>query len=82
MLVCSSPFFFFSVFGLSRLPIDSLSVRFVVLLLSRDQIQKLAAGSQRSNFMTVPTDCDQRDERLGWMGDADLSSDSMCLVSE
>ena len=23
--------------------------------------------------MSVPTDCDQRDERLGWMGDADLS---------
>ena len=30
-------------------------------------------------MMTVPTDCDQRDERLGWMGDADLSVDSMLL---
>ncbi|KAL5517292.1 hypothetical protein EMCRGX_G002817 [Ephydatia muelleri] len=29
--------------------------------------------------MSVPTDCDQRDERLGWMGDVDLSSDSMLL---
>lgn len=27
--------------------------------------------------MSVPTDCDQRDERLGWMGDAGLSADSM-----
>jgi alpha-L-rhamnosidase len=26
--------------------------------------------SQRSNFIEVPTDCPQRDERLGWMGDA------------
>ena len=26
--------------------------------------------SQRSNFMGIPTDCPQRDERLGWMGDA------------
>jgi len=26
--------------------------------------------SQRSNFVGVPTDCPQRDERLGWMGDA------------
>ncbi|APX71403.1 family 78 glycoside hydrolase catalytic domain [Companilactobacillus allii] len=25
---------------------------------------------QRSNFMDVPTDCSQRDERLGWTGDA------------
>ncbi len=25
---------------------------------------------QRGNFVTVPTDCPQRDERLGWMGDA------------
>ena len=42
-------------------------------------IQRLAVGAQRSNSMTVPTDCDQRDERLGWTGDADLSSDSICL---
>ena len=32
-----------------------------------------------SNLMSVPTDCDQRDERLGWMGGAGLSSDSMLL---
>jgi len=28
--------------------------------------------SQRDNFITVPTDCPQRDERLGWMGDAQV----------
>jgi len=27
---------------------------------------------QRSNFVGVPTDCPQRDERLGWMGDAEV----------
>eukprot|EP00731_Ephydatia_muelleri_P002437 Em0001g2437a len=32
-----------------------------------------------SILMSVPTDCDQRDERLRWMGDAGLSSDSMLL---
>ena len=42
-------------------------------------VQKLAVGAQRSNMMTVPTDCDQRDERLGWMGDADLSGESMLI---
>lgn len=26
--------------------------------------------SQRDNFLSVPTDCPQRDERLGWTGDA------------
>jgi alpha-L-rhamnosidase len=27
---------------------------------------------QRSNFISVPTDCPQRDERLGWMADAQV----------
>jgi alpha-L-rhamnosidase len=27
---------------------------------------------QRSNFVGVPTDCPQRDERLGWTGDAQV----------
>lgn len=36
-------------------------------------------GAQRSNLMQVPTDCPQRDERLGWMGDMSLSVESMLL---
>ena len=36
-------------------------------------------GAQRSNLMTIPTDCCQRDERLGWMGDAALSAESISL---
>ena len=28
--------------------------------------------SRRSNFMSVPTDCPQRDERLGWTGDVQI----------
>ncbi|MBD2862679.1 family 78 glycoside hydrolase catalytic domain [Paenibacillus oceani] len=27
---------------------------------------------QRDNFLSVPTDCPQRDERLGWLGDAQI----------
>lgn len=27
---------------------------------------------QRGNFLNVPTDCPQRDERLGWTGDAQI----------
>jgi alpha-L-rhamnosidase len=28
--------------------------------------------TQRANFVEIPTDCPQRDERLGWMGDAQV----------
>ena len=44
-----------------------------------NSIQDAVLRGQLSNLMSVPTDCDQRDERLGWMGDAGLSSDSMAL---
>ncbi len=27
---------------------------------------------QRGNFLSIPTDCPQRDERLGWLGDAQI----------
>jgi alpha-L-rhamnosidase len=35
-----------------------------------NKIQSNIIWSQRGNLMDVPTDCPQRDERLGWMGDA------------
>lgn len=28
--------------------------------------------SQRGNFISIPTDCPQRNERMGWMGDAQV----------
>ena len=28
--------------------------------------------TQRANFLSIPTDCPQRDERLGWTGDAQI----------
>lgn len=31
---------------------------------------------QKSNFFDVPTDCPQRDERLGWTGDANIFSNT------
>ena len=30
------------------------------------------AWGERSNFLSVPTDCPQRDERMGWTGDAQV----------
>ena len=35
-----------------------------------NRIVKNVLWGQRSNMHSVPTDCPQRDERLGWMGDA------------
>jgi len=34
-----------------------------------DQLHSNAVWSMRDNFVGVPTDCPQRDERLGWTGD-------------
>ncbi|MBK9138772.1 MAG: family 78 glycoside hydrolase catalytic domain [Verrucomicrobia bacterium] len=33
---------------------------------------KNTVWTQRANFIEIPTDCPQRDERLGWMGDAQI----------
>jgi alpha-L-rhamnosidase len=35
-----------------------------------NQLQHNIQWSQKGNFVDVPTDCPQRDERLGWTGDA------------
>ncbi|CAF1133276.1 unnamed protein product, partial [Didymodactylos carnosus] len=40
-----------------------------------NQIQHNIQWGQLSNIMSLPTDCPQRDERKGWMGDAALSVD-------
>lgn len=41
-------------------------------------IQHNIQWGQRSNMHSVPTDCPQRDERLGWMGDALIFMDTAC----
>jgi len=40
-----------------------------------NKIHKNILWAQLANFMSIPTDCPQRDERLGWMGDAQLSAE-------
>ncbi|MGN0779600.1 MAG: family 78 glycoside hydrolase catalytic domain [Aristaeellaceae bacterium] len=35
--------------------------------------------SQKGNFLDVPTDCPQRDERMGWTGDIQVFSDAACF---
>ncbi|MFZ1158895.1 MAG: glycoside hydrolase family 78 protein [Candidatus Sulfotelmatobacter sp.] len=65
-------------------PLDAIQGD-VVSSVSRDPVATLATSSdlvnrmwsigiwgQRGNFLSIPTDCPQRDERLGWMGDAEV----------
>jgi len=42
-------------------------------------LQHMFVWSIKTNLASVPTDCDQRDERLGWMGDAHLSAETAIL---
>ena len=37
-----------------------------------NQLYSNIVWSQRGNFIEIPTDCPQRDERLGWTGDAQI----------
>jgi alpha-L-rhamnosidase len=37
---------------------------------------------QRGNFLSVPTDCPQRDERQGWMGDAQVFAPTAAMNAD
>jgi len=37
-----------------------------------NQLQKNIQWGQKGNFLDIPTDCPQRDERMGWTGDAQV----------
>jgi alpha-L-rhamnosidase len=39
-----------------------------------DRLHENAVWSMRGNFLDVPTDCPQRDERMGWTGDIQVFS--------
>jgi alpha-L-rhamnosidase len=44
-----------------------------------NQLYSNIVWTQRANFIDVPTDCPQRDERLGWTGDAQVYISSATL---
>lgn len=44
-----------------------------------NQLFKNAMWSQKDNFLDIPTDCPQRDERLGWTGDIQVFSGTACF---
>ncbi len=37
---------------------------------------------QKDNFLDVPTDCPQRDERMGWTGDAQVFAPTACYLTD
>ena len=43
-----------------------------------NKLMQNAYWGQRGNFLDVPTDCPQRDERLGWTGDTQVFSNTAC----
>lgn len=44
-----------------------------------NQLQHNILWGQKGNFLDVPTDCPQRDERLGWTGDAQVFARTACF---
>ena len=43
-----------------------------------NKLQQNILWSSKSNFVEIPTDCPQRDERMGWTGDIALFSPTAC----
>jgi alpha-L-rhamnosidase len=73
-------------------PVKAADFRAFHLRSDNDQIGQITTGnpeldrlfqnvlwSQNNNSLDIPTDCPQRDERLGWTGDAQIFSDTACF---
>ncbi len=52
--------------------VDTLTGKLTTSSALVNRMWKVGVWGQRSNFLSIPTDCPQRDERLGWMGDAEV----------
>lgn len=47
-----------------------------------NQLQSNIRWGMRGNFIEVPTDCPQRDERLGWTGDTQVFASTASFLAE
>ncbi|MBC7477488.1 MAG: family 78 glycoside hydrolase catalytic domain [Pseudorhodobacter sp.] len=66
-------------------PITSVPVQAGGFTCGQPAVNRLVLNtiwSQRSNFIEVPTDCPQRDERLGWTGDAQVFAGTACWLAD
>jgi len=63
--------------SIKSIPVTSISKEMEtgVLTTGNDMVNKLISNTvwgQRSNYLSVPTDCPQRNERLGWTADTQV----------
>lgn len=66
---------------LEAIVVHSAMTRTGTFTCSSDLVNRLVANaewSQRGNFLSIPTDCPQRDERLGWTGDIAAFAATAC----
>ncbi len=71
--------------AIASVPITSLPHRTARFETGHPLVNRLVENtvwSQRSNFIEVPTDCPQRDERLGWTGDAQVFAGTACWLAD
>ncbi|GFF59274.1 hypothetical protein IFM46972_11337 [Aspergillus udagawae] len=54
--------------------------RFECSNMAVNQLHQNACWSMRGNFLSIPTDCPQRDERLGWTGDIQVFGPSATFL--
>lgn len=47
-----------------------------------NQLIANTSWGQKSNFIDLPTDCPQRDERMGWTGDAQVFAPTACYLRD
>lgn len=71
--------------SIASIPISSVLDRTGAFLSNHTLVNRLVENtvwSQRANFIDVPTDCPQRDERLGWTGDAQVFAKTACYLHD
>ncbi|MBR5661897.1 MAG: family 78 glycoside hydrolase catalytic domain [Bacteroidales bacterium] len=67
--------------SIESIPVTSIAENLEIGRIStgNDLINKLISNTiwgQRSNYLSVPTDCPQRNERLGWMADTQVFTET------
>jgi alpha-L-rhamnosidase len=74
-----------TVLAVEMVPISSVPVATGGITTGVAAVNRLVENtiwSQRSNFIEIPTDCPQRDERLGWTGDAQVFAGTACWLAD
>ncbi len=70
---------------IESIPVSSVTEQKATFTSANPLVDRLVLNtlwSQRSNFIDVPTDCPQRDERLGWTGDAQVFAGTACYLGD